>query len=307
MDYLNVVLSLINVIAFILAIKQIKDARELERNLSGRLEDHQALLKTASSQVAQQGETQRNLLNASNTQAEEMHRQVNQILDIRRALTTSFIGGFPDFISPLTSLIESAEKEILIFCDIPAYGCFSSPNSFFDYRQAIERKINKNIKVEITFLSQDLRGKAFEEQFSRHDDNCANWGEDEKRKLEGFLHFYPKSLIPVNLTLDISVLDKARLSALIEALHQFTIEIVSNVVPLESTVAMPLIYWMKDDREAIFAVPAYEGEIKTLAFRTSDRALLDAFKYMSVRYRHVYSSPASNNGLHPTADTSNSI
>lgn len=300
MEMLNLIIALINVVAFALAIKQIKDARELERNLSRRLEQHQALLEAASTQVNDQGEVQRNLLNAANAQSTEMQKQVEQILDIRRSLTTSFIGGFPDFIQPLISLIESAEKEILIFCDIPAYGCYTSPVNFFKYRQAIERKINENIKVEITFLGTEWRRKAFEEQFIRHEYNCAGWVDEDKRKLDAFLNYYPKSLLPGNRFPDAATLDKSSLYTLIEKLDLFTINILSNAEPLEAAGTMPLIFWLKDDREAIFAIPAYEGEIKTLGFRTSDRALLDAFRYMSERYRHIYSSPVSDNSFNAT-------
>lgn len=292
MDYVNLAVALLNVIAFLIALKQVNDARKLEKNLSTRLEEHQNLLNDASTQVTQQGETQQNLLNAANIQTEEMQKQIGQIQDIRRSLTTSFIGDFPDFVPQVISLIESAEKSLAIFCDIPAYAAFTSPKYFFNYRQVIERKINQKIKVEIAFLNQEWRQRAFDEQFSKQQNDCINWNENDRAKLDNFINEFPNSLLKDNLTLEVSELNKIRLFDLIEELDLFTIKMLSNAKPLEITSNMPLLFWLKDDIEAIFAIPAYEGDIKTLGFKTSDRSLIESLKYMSFRYRQNYSHSA---------------
>jgi hypothetical protein len=47
---------------------------------------------------------------------------------------------------------------------------------------------------------------------------------------------------------------------------------------------MPIYFWIADDKNAIFAVPALTSDAIEYGFTTSDRDLIIAFKNMKRRY-----------------------
>jgi hypothetical protein len=212
-----------------------------------------------------------------------METQLRQLESIQKALTTRFIGPFPDYIPRIVSLIESAEKEIIIFCDVPAYGCFRAHDHHVKYRQAIERKILDNDKksIQLTFLNEEWRLRALLEQYPFEGDEWNKMKKDKGHLLAEFLVHYGDENTSETLTKD-TFLD------LIEKLNLRILNQEFSSKAKEVSVAMPVIFWLVDNKEAVFAVPAYEQDIVTLGFSTSDQSLIAAFKEMSKRYRQMY-------------------
>lgn len=79
------------------------------------------------------------------------------IVEIREALPTKRLGRFPSFLPEIVGLIQNASRSVTIFCDFPAYGSFSDPDTFRVYQRAIEDKIVERRDVTIACLSKDAR------------------------------------------------------------------------------------------------------------------------------------------------------
>jgi hypothetical protein len=223
----------------------------------------------------------KNQTDESKNMQNNMESQLQQLESIQKALTTRFIGPFPDYIPRIVSLIENAEKEIIIFCDTPAYGCFTVHNHHVNYRQAIERKIFEKKRVELTFLNEEWRTKTLNEQFPFEGPEWDKLKTDKKPLFEEFIAHYGNKAVLNELT-------KETFLQLVERLNLRVLNQEFSGKAEEVCAAMPVLFWLVDSREAIFAIPSYERDIAMLGFVTSDQSLISALRDMSKRYRQMY-------------------
>src|SRR5207248_7762391 len=87
---------------------------------------------------------------------------VYHLVEIRRAsksLSTRYIGKFPFFLPQIVEVLASASHDIVIFCDFPGYGDFSDPPNALEYRQVIEKQMQRGVAVELTCMSEENRKK----------------------------------------------------------------------------------------------------------------------------------------------------
>jgi|ERR1043166_821657 hypothetical protein len=216
-------------------------------------------------------------------QVKELKKQTEQAqaharaLDVlRRELPTRYIGQFPDYLQEIVNLFDKAEREIVAFCDFPAYGSFTSPKKFLKYRQKLEQKLADNLPVQLTCLDKSGRMKVTRKQFLRKPWNQWTADPQNKDQLEWFLKHHDK---------DTKVSEEEFIS-LLEEDDGGMLQIMrgAGAKVFEVNKDMPLYYWVVDNQEAIFAIIVLSERAVEYGFRTSDQKLINALNEMRQQY-----------------------
>lgn len=152
MEYFNLIIGILNVIAFGIAVWQTSLA------------------------ISQQSEAK---------------KLANELNDIRLSMSTRYIGNFPEYMPDVVRLIANADKNILIACSIAIYGLFSSRTNWLDYKSNIEKKLNDGIPVDFIYSSSEVRRNLQEEQFRKEITLWkANLSEIFRKNLQDFVKHY---------------------------------------------------------------------------------------------------------------------
>lgn len=213
-------------------------------------------------------------------QARELKTQANTLEQTQRSLSTRYIGEFPDYIPEIVDLIENARKEVLIFCDFPAYGHFSNHATWLNYRHAIELKSLNQVRLSLMCLTEGGRYKLNHEQFSKAEQGWEEWKREQKVRdqIHSLLqsHKCAKTIDEISREEFVNLLEETNKQMLNGAL--------ARAETLEVDGYMPLYFWLVDKKEAIFAIPSFSGEHTEYGFSTSDPKLISAFVEMRERY-----------------------
>lgn len=95
--------------------------------------------------------------------------------ELRGALTTIYVQDFPQNIDAIVDLLRSAAENdtVLISCDVAAYGAFSNPKKYFEYRSELVRLANlrggegkRSSKLVIQVYDTAFTRRHTEEQFA---------------------------------------------------------------------------------------------------------------------------------------------
>lgn len=194
-------------------------------------------------------------------------RQTRRLENISESMSTQYVGEFPNDIPAITELVKDATKEVTILCDVPGYGHFSSPAQFLAYQAAVVQ-LPQTVKVSMTVYTREKAGEANREQLGE-----SFRGIRESPAFRRFIRFHkiPKPEIPTDMPKLLEMLaqnyDKH--------LRDFNIKSIDV-----STIAraIPLYFWIVDDRVAIFSFPSLSIDPPEVAFRTYDRNLISIFR-----------------------------
>jgi hypothetical protein len=213
------------------------------------------------------------------TQVKLAKDHTDKLDSIRSAMPTHPIGPFPDCIRHIASLMEKANKEIIILCDFPAYGSFSAPHDFLPYRQVIEQKIDKGLKVEITCLKSERRIDLIHEQFSKGEREWETW---KRRHVQEFLKAHHRDVTVEELTYTqfTSFLEEENLRILRMFREAFTKD---DAKIHEVDAHIPIYFWIVDD-SAIFTIPIFSKTAIEHGFQTSDKDIIRGFRAIRDRY-----------------------
>jgi hypothetical protein len=209
---------------------------------------------------------------------------------IQNEMTTHPIGPFPDCVRPITKLIEGAESRVIILCDFPAYGSFSAPHHFLDYRHAIEQKIDEGKQVEITYLKPARRVELIREQFLNVEKDWDTWKKEQEHVRE-FLEAHHKDVTVEALTFKqfMDFLEEENLRT-VRILEEEALKDTTDILDVEEHV--PIYFWIVDNK-AIFTIPVYSKAAIEYGFQTSDEDIIGGF--LAIRDRYL--RKASHHGL----------
>lgn len=208
-----------------------------------------------------------------------IHEAAKRLDDVRRSLSTRYIGQFPEFFPEIVSLLKSAKREIVIFCDFPAYACFSDPHTFLEYQHTLQRKAqHEEVRVIFTCLGSTYRSKGVQDQFFSSSQEWDEWKRDPniEKRLCHFLSF--RRGVPT-----IDELGMDQFLELLERIEQRTLEeTFASAQVREIDAYIPVYFWLVDGMNAVFAIPAD----KTLeyGFSTTDQKLISALVLMRDQY-----------------------
>src|SRR5438477_2838255 len=126
---------------------------------------------------------------------------VVHLLELRKtaeALSTRYIGKFPLFLSTIVDMIDAAQKDIIIFCDVAGYGAFTDPSSGLAYRQALERQVQRGCRVELTCMTAERRNQEALEALN--ETNWEKWKEEHVRDVVRYLSAHSSVANPAGLS-----------------------------------------------------------------------------------------------------------
>jgi hypothetical protein len=209
----------------------------------------------------------------------DARHHTQELSKIENALSTRFIGKFPEYLEKITGLVERAQKSISILCDYPAYSSFTDHRQYERYRNALRDQLIAEPRLEIRMicLDQAQRAKINREQFS---DAIADWEGWKKRNHEALEKLQrahklavPTEQLTVQQMFDIFESDDKRI-----------IDDFGGVGVCEVSCDFSIHFWIADGHEAIFAIPLVGGDALEYGFSTSDNKLITAFNQLADRY-----------------------
>jgi hypothetical protein len=196
---------------------------------------------------------------------------------IENALSTRFIGTFPEYLEKITELIERATKSICILCDYPAYCSFTDHRQYERYRNALRDQLiaEPNLEIRLTCLDRSRRDRADREQFATAIADWENWKCDNRETLEKLQTDHR-----MNVTLDALTIEQ--FFEMGESDSKRIIDDFGGVGVREVSVDISIHFWIIDGREAIFTIPLRDSI--EYGFFTSDNKLITAFSQLADRY-----------------------
>ena len=202
------------------------------------------------------------------------NRQARALLLISNALSTKYLGTFPEYMPYVGNLIERAKRELLIICTMPTHGVFSVHEMWLSMKHAIEMALLPDHKVMVScvFANAATRRTFLEAQFRVAKADWSTWRSNPANasRLQYFLKKFGRGGDIQELTFDgfLNLFDSA-------ANEEFTTTYKGAEV-LEVNYRPPLYMWVVDGKEAIFGIstttPSYIAE----AFWTADARLINA-------------------------------
>lgn len=216
-----------------------------------------------------------------------------RLIDISQALSTRYLGGFPEYFMPVADLIKKAEKEVVFVCTFPCNGVYSYPQGWIAIRHAVEEFLSphRDTKIHFVFSTNQVRSDYLRSQFKGADENWEEWSQAEanKRKLDDFVgrlsdidetHSSSKTS-PLSKDTFFSLLDKAALEDI-----AFFRRLVRNGRGSVTEIAHrpPIYAWVADRKEAVFSIPATTRMYEATAFTTIDTRLLSGLQSIFEEY-----------------------
>jgi hypothetical protein len=197
--------------------------------------------------------------------------------NVQASLSTQYAGAFPDFLDDVIGTIRSAQREIVISCDFPAYADFSDPRRSLILRQAIEQKVQAGVKVHLICLDQNRRLTALHQQFNQPSFEKSLSVPQQRNAILRYLGSSRSRNTPVTYDEFISA---------VEGNDDMTMrQTFRNAEVLQVNMEMPLFFWIADRSRGVMAVQTFGGE-EEYGFRTQDLALVNALLATGDRYKH---------------------
>jgi len=189
---------------------------------------------------------------------------------ISDSLSTHYVGNFPANMDEIIKLIPTANRSLVIVCDVPAFGHFSNPEGFRDYNLAFQNLLNRQKnRPEVTLITYDLQrrlcnsanqfGPSFEE-FKKgfiYKHYFEYWNSDKKepdvKTMEDFCKWVDNRHRRFQADLD-----------------------EKGVKVYETSKDLRAFLWIADEKDAIFSFYNYGSENREVSFRTNDKKLIDS-------------------------------
>lgn len=222
-------------------------------------------------------------------QIREARKQTKNLKQIQESLSTRYLGGLSDFYPLVIEKIKSADETIEILSDFPAYGCFTNPESWFDYRYALSKKrADKKVRINLVCQDAEFRKRADEEFFKEAKDDWEGWlaKPATRRRLNNFLDRMPdekKSVGELQLSTLFELVRRADELTMKECFkREDIIREVKAIVRLD--------FWVFDGMEAIFAFTNYAHGSSRAGFITTDARLINALRDIADSYPSTLAS-----------------
>jgi hypothetical protein len=195
---------------------------------------------------------------------------------ITEALTTRYIGPFPEYMQEIINTLETATKEILIVSTQPSPSYFSNPKVWIQYSQVLQRKSREGVDIKVLCTSEDKRRIRMDLQFKRAVDDWSSWSKQHQSTIEEYLKFRNPNLKFKDLDCDTfiqSLLDTQ--SSLMENSHELIGAAITEVDQV-----LPVQIWMADGAQAVFSVQTQSESSLNYGLYTSDPRFVNALREM---------------------------
>jgi hypothetical protein len=206
-------------------------------------------------------------------------RQERKMEEIVSSMSTQYIGAFPKNLENVAAVVRGARRELLILTDFVAYGHYSSPRAFEEYKKEIRDAHARTVTVSMLVYDSTLGIKTLANQF--RDDHFAQVSAD--KKFAAYFEKYAGLNKPSNAQGLRDLLAHQEL--------KFTTELLDLGVDIAHLGTAQLVFfWVQDEEEAVFAFQP-RGEATSYCFRTRDPKLIESFRTVFERQLSTSSTP----------------
>jgi hypothetical protein len=191
---------------------------------------------------------------------------VDGLIELKQQLSTKRLDEWPHFMRDISKLMKLAKKEIIIFCDFPAYGAVNSPRDYRRYLETIDH-LRRDVDIKLLCLDEETRGKLARDFYA----------DARNRKITS------RYESPEYFLEKIQCLNNRALR------RQF-----NDAETHETSFVMPLYFWIVDSEFAIFSIKRKfkNADVIEVGFQTSDRPLVEALSAIFEEYRELSKSHA---------------
>ncbi len=210
--------------------------------------------------------------------------QTNKLRHISDALSTKYLGTFPEYVPRIGELIGKTKRELLVLCTIPTHAVFSAYDDWLSIKHAIEKvqKQDHKVKVSCVFSSAEVRRSFLVDQFHDAKADWKTWKSNylNSSRLEIFLSTFGKGRGIAESTFEtfIDLFESAGNEALASTYKGAEL--------LEVPYRPSLYMWVVDGKEAVFGMSTLAPMYISEAFSTNDPKLIDALIKMHLDCRH---------------------
>lgn len=206
---------------------------------------------------------------------------------ITGSLSTRYLGKFPDYLPVVSDLVRSARIELRIVNGNPTPGYFSSPSTWLDYKQALEKKVRSGVVVSLICMNDRQRRQRLEQQFPTSQQGWDDWVIANCAKVVEFLKFrFPDTKLE---ELDYSkFLDLLQMTQRDILKDSFKLNGIS-VLEIDQTVLVQV--WIADKERAVFSIQSLQANTLSHGLFTSDPLFVSALHSMIELYATQRSDP----------------
>lgn len=209
-------------------------------------------------------------------QAKRLKQQGDALGLITESLSTRYIGPFPEYLSSVIDLVETAERELKIVNGNPTPAYFSAPRTWMDYSHAIERRARSGIAVRVVCGVERQRRQRLAQQFPTSNEEWRGWITKNHSKVREFLRFRYPDTSPEDL--DHSTFLDSLLATQRDMLRQSLQE--KGVKVLEIAQVVPVQVWIADKSRAVFCLQSLRKDALGHGVFTSDPRFVAALHSM---------------------------
>lgn len=199
---------------------------------------------------------------------------VSKVDRLSRAHATEYVGNFPANMTAINELLNDVTSTLVVAADVPAYGSFSNPTAYEEYKQNLRKLLTTNRTV--TYLIYD---EATAERVTRAQFNVEWATFSASEKFSNWRKFHRKDPIPQNLDEFLNILKRIN-----DELKSELLQLGATVKTVSSD--LPVFLWVADDERAIFSFYNLKGrEVTEVSFQTNDANLIQVLNELQKSYR----------------------
>jgi hypothetical protein len=256
------------------SVAKLQDLGEQTQKTIDELKD----MHVETKQVASELTVLREQTHTTISELKDMHTETKQLAAelgvIQKAISTKYLGPFPQFLGQIIRVINNSHDKMTISCDFPGYAKFSAPEPAAEYLEALDKALQRNplITIDVLCLEPTARTIHRNKQFS------PGWIAIQKNRNDASNYLTRvKASDPGNPTLEsfTTALNEADEAVLRRPSFKAAQPRVSD--------HMPIYFWIGEN-EAVFSIPTF-SQSDEHGFYTSDPLLIVGLLEMHERYR----------------------
>lgn len=214
---------------------------------------------------------------------------VGRIERYTRGHVTEYVGRFPEDMITINKHLEDARRDMLVVVDFAAFGRFSDPDRFEDYKARIESLISRRVTLTLVSYSKDTAEKELRRRFGYDPQGSgAQWVQFQDKFKDMYSKYKSRYR---NGEKDLAsfpefIEDLSRANeGLIETWQKRGARIVREDEPFR------VFAWIKDSEEAVYTFRSRElftgpeSHVPEVTFHTIDPRLVGVFEELYGRYR----------------------
>lgn len=218
-------------------------------------------------------------------QSFEAKRQATLLQSISSALSTRFLGTFPEYLPQVASLLSRATRRIDICVGTPTHGVLSARASWLDCQHELEKKGQNKVPISIACPDKVHRDQITVAQFRARRGTWDQWKSEGEHaeNIREFLKYNAPHLVASEISFEQFLGELADLEDRVVA------ERFRGMQVVECPALITTYFWAIDEREAIFAFLSLSASTVAHGFYTNDIKLIAALLEMKEQYERFAS------------------